>query len=261
MQMRKCFPILIAALSLCGSGAASGETLIIAGSTTVDAFLMAPHRREIEASSGQQIVLTPNRTDLGIKQLYDGRADLAMASTDLDSTRKMLQRRYPELDLQRLQSTVVCQTRTAFTIHPDNPVQSASNEQITQILLGKITNWRDLGGADERIKVVVVRQGGGAELSVAARLLSGMAISAPSTIRVQIASQVNRVVEQERGALGLAQVENMRGRQVKEISTNAKIEQELSLMWLDEPTAAMQAVIMATNKIAPKVIPTCKDES
>jgi phosphate transport system substrate-binding protein len=259
--MIKCFAVIyIAALALCGSAPASAETLTIAGSTTVDAFLMAPHRREIEALSGHQIVLAPNRTSTGIKQLYDGRADLAMASTDLESTRHALRGHHPNRDLERLQNTVVCRTRSAFTIHPDNPVKSASEEQIKKILLGEITNWKDLGGLDEQIKLVVVREGGGAELSIVAQLLSGMPISAPSIIRVQIASQINKVVEQESSALGLAQVENMKGRRVKEIITNAQVQQELALVWLDEPTSAMQAVIAATKQIAARQTPSCRDE-
>jgi phosphate transport system substrate-binding protein len=242
--------MLIATLVICASNLAAAETLTISGSTTVDAFLMAPHRREIESLSGQKIVLTPNRTDLGIKQLYDGTADIAMASTDIENARKSLHEKYPKLDLTRLQGTIVHRTRSALTVHPSNPVKNATLEQVKQVLQGAITNWKDLHGEDRAIRLVIVREGGGAELSIISQLLGGTPVKNPTIIRTQIASQINKIVEQEQDALGLVQFESIKGRGVDELITDALIHQRLSLVWLDEPTPAMQAVIEATKRVA-----------
>jgi phosphate transport system substrate-binding protein len=243
---------VLAALLSMGSTPAISETLKIAGSTTVSAFLMEPYRAEIEAVSGHEIILFPNRTNLGIKLLFEGRAQLAMISTDLESTLDLLRRQDAELPLERLRSVEVHRTRSAFSVHPGNPVRFATMQHIKDILLGKTTNWRDLGGPDLPIKLVVVREGGGIELSIQAQLLNNQRISAPEVIRVQIASQVNKVVQQEPGAMGLAQIENMKGRHVEEIMTNGRIEQQLHLVWLDEPSAAILSVAEATKSVAKK---------
>jgi phosphate transport system substrate-binding protein len=39
-------------------------------------------------------------------------------------------------------------------VNPDNPVQQLTTEQLGQIYSGKITNWSEVGGPDQRIQVV-----------------------------------------------------------------------------------------------------------
>ena len=66
---------------------------------------------------------------------------------------------------------------------------------------------------------------------------------------MQISSQVNKVVEQEAGALGLAQIENIKHQKVAELMTDDMFQQELNLLTLGAPTPAAQAVIDAIVKI------------
>ena len=42
----------------------------------------------------------------------------------------------------------------AVIVNPNNPVSDLTKEQIADIFTGKITNWKDLGGADKTIYVV-----------------------------------------------------------------------------------------------------------
>jgi len=39
-------------------------------------------------------------------------------------------------------------------VHPSNPVSALTKAQVRDIYTGKITNWKDLGGADQKIVVV-----------------------------------------------------------------------------------------------------------
>jgi len=68
-------------------------------------------------------------------------------------------------------------------------------------------------------------------------------------IRVQISSQVNKVVEQEPEAVGLAQIENLRSRHVAELETHIQFPQELNLVTLGPPSPAAEAVIAAVRRI------------
>ena len=77
-----------------------------------------------------------------------------------------------------------------------------------------MTNWSQLGWQDLPIKLVLVQTGGGVQASIEAQL--GIKISVKDPIRVQISSQVNKIVEQEPAALGLAQIENPRQHNVVE---------------------------------------------
>lgn len=55
---------------------------------------------------------------------------------------------------QGLVSTPVVRLPSAFFVHPSAKVDGLTAAQIADIYAGKITNWKDLGGADLRIKVV-----------------------------------------------------------------------------------------------------------
>lgn len=230
--------------------AASAQPLTMAGATTFNNNLLVPHKSEIEALAGHQLIVIPNRTELGIVMLIEGSADLAMISTSLDGAMTSVKRNYPTLPLLPLRGFVIHRTRVAFSVHPGNPVRAASLATIRRVLLGEITNWRELGGADLPIKIVMVRDGGGIQLELESRLLDGARITTGNTIGVQISTQVNKVVEQEPGALGLAQIENMSRHNVLEIKTDRTIERELGLVTLTEPTPAMRAVIDAARAVA-----------
>jgi phosphate transport system substrate-binding protein len=229
---------------------ATADNLIVQGSTTFNARLMAPYQAMIEAAAKQKLTLVPNKSSLGLIALFDGRADLAMISSSLGSEVALLRKTMPELPFDSLRSFNISRTRIAFAINPGNPVRTSSLDTIRQILEGKINNWQMLGGPDLPLRVVVVREGGGVQFSVEAELLGGQHITPDNPIVVQIGTQVTKVVEQELGALGLAQLGVMRERHLPELMTERFIEQQLNLITLGEPNPAKRAVIDAARRVS-----------
>src|SRR5437868_10844547 len=57
--------------------------MIVQGSTTVAATLIAPNLQAIETASGQRLTVIPNKSNLGLIALFEHRANLAMISTSL----------------------------------------------------------------------------------------------------------------------------------------------------------------------------------
>jgi ABC-type phosphate transport system substrate-binding protein len=121
---------------------------------------------------------------------------------------------------------------------------------IRRVLSGELTNWKQLGGADELIRVAYVQPGGGVTLSVAGELFGGQPFTPANPIRVAFGVQVVRIVEQEPRALGVAQLGLTQERQLPELATNKVIEQELNLVTLGEPSPEQQAVINAVRQVA-----------
>jgi phosphate transport system substrate-binding protein len=138
----------------------------------------------------------------------------------------------------------------AFAVNQDNPVRKLTEEQMHAILLGEITNWRDVGGRDSPIRVVHVRDGGGVQAAVEEGLLHGKKISAPDMIPVQISSQVTKIVEQPPEALGLSQLSIVSKSKAIEVKLDHPIEQHLDLVTLDDPTPEMLKVINTARTIA-----------
>lgn len=229
--------------------AAQAETLTVNGSMTFNSRIMEPYRAEIETASKQKLVVVTNKSSLGLLALLEKRADIAMISAPLESEVAFLRKQRPDLPYERLQTFEISQTRIALAVHPTNPIRSTDRETIKRVLLGELRNWRDLGGPDLPIRVVLVRDGGGVQASVEAELLSGKHIQTENPIRVHISTQVVNMVEQEPSALGLAQLGILRKSKVPELVLDRPIVQVLNLVTLDAPSVPMRAVIDSTRRI------------
>jgi phosphate transport system substrate-binding protein len=228
---------------------ASADTFIVQGSTTFNQRLMGPYQAAVEASSGHKLIVVPNKSTTGMLALFEQRADFAMISTPLEGEIAQAKAINPDLPADRLRVFEVSRTRMAFAINPANPVRSISRANLRGILQGKITNWRAVGGPDLPIRVVMVREGGGVQLSIESQLLDGAKITPADLINVQISSQVTKIVQQEPSALGLAQLGMLIRADLPELTTDSAIEQPLSLITLGEPTPAMHDVINVMRQI------------
>lgn len=231
------------------AGVAGAPTFIVQGSTTFTHRVMEPHQRAIEKAAGVKLTVVPSKSSLGLLALFEKRGDFAMISGPPDNEIAELKSTHPALDFGRLKTFEVANTRMAFAVNKDNPVDTVPDDKMRQILLGAIVNWRDVGGPDRPIRIVMVRGGGGVQASIEDEFLHGKHIVAPNPIVVQISSQVIKVTEQLPGALGLSQLSIVAKSTAHELKTEHPIVQRLALVTLDEPTPAMLRVIDAARKI------------
>jgi phosphate transport system substrate-binding protein len=253
MTLKCGFSRLLLAVMLAGPagiGPARSDNVILQGSTTFSTGLAQPFASTVEAQTGHHLEIIPNKSNIGLLALFEHRADLAMISTTLEREVEILRKSDPGLSLDKLKAFEIARTRAALVIHPDNPVRNARLEDVARILTGEISNWKQLGGPDLAIRVVAVREGGGVLASVEARLLGAAHISAPEVIRVQVGTQIVRVVAQEPGALGITQLAIVKSSSAVEMITDDRIEQVLSLVSLDDPSPAAMTTIDAFRRIA-----------
>ncbi len=235
------------------STGANAETVNIQGSTTVNTRLIEPYRHLIEAGSGHVLVVIANKSANGLLALLEKRTDLAMLSSSLEVEIAELKKTRPELAFDQLRSFEVFNSRIAFAVHPSNPVRQVSIDNVARILGGQIANWKELGGADLAIRPVYVRSAGGVTHSVIQQLLGGKPITTTAPIPVETGLQVVKVVNQEPGALGLAQIRLAQQYKLPELDTSGYfVEQKLSIVSLGIPSAAAQAVISVARAVAEK---------
>jgi phosphate transport system substrate-binding protein len=246
--VNRCVIVLAAFFSIIAQDAWADQ-FVMQGSTTFCDRIMTRHLAAIEHMSNQTLVVIPTKTNLGLLALLEKQADFAMISTQIGNEVADLRRTNPDLAFDDLKTFEITKTRMAFAVHPSNPIRSVTVDVMRRILLGEVTNWRDLGGEDTPIKLVLVRDGGGVQTSVQGQLLKGLAIRAPDQIRVQVGTQVLKIVEQEPGALGISQLNLVQRSSAVELSTDVAIDQKLSLVTLGQPTTPMRAVIDAVQQI------------
>jgi len=226
------------------------DLLTIQGSTTFNRRLMEPYQAEIELTTGHQLTVIPNKSTPGLIALLEGRAHMAMISAPLTTEIALLQKVMPGLPFEKLRAHEIDRTRVSFAINPSNPVRTASLDQIADIMRGRINNWKELGGGDLPIRVVEVGGGGGLTIAVEAGLLNGDKVSAPNKLYVRTPVQLIQVINQERAAIGFAQLALVQKMKSPELKTDRPFEQVLCLVTFGDPTPAMQSVIETARAIA-----------
>ena len=85
MRGRRDILVLTSLLFLSPYSAARAQTFIVQGSTTFTHRVMEPYQTAIEASSGHELTVVPNKSSLGLLALFDKRADFAMISGPLEN--------------------------------------------------------------------------------------------------------------------------------------------------------------------------------
>jgi phosphate transport system substrate-binding protein len=237
-----CFALGVAgALS---NAVARAEPVSIHGSTTVMNLLLLPYKAQIEAASGEQIVIVGNGSQRGLADLAAGKADMAMISAPLEEEVQRISAQQPgALDPTGLAAHPVGQSRVAFVVHPTNSIRALSNEALAEVLVGRITNWKQVGGADEAIIVVAARVGDGVRTMVENRLLHGDSLT-KDVRALSNASQIVKVVAQLPGGIGLAPAVSV-DESVAELSSDNPITQPLLLVTKGDISRQLQRVIDA----------------
>ena len=142
--------VVVLGLAVSGLVAAEKQTLNIDGSTTVgpiaDAFA------ETFKSNHPDIEITVKKTGSGdgAAALVDGRCDIATMSRFMKESefKKAVENGVFPV------AHVIAMDGVCIVIHPSNPVTELSTAQICDIYMGKISNWKEVGGSDLPIVVI-----------------------------------------------------------------------------------------------------------
>lgn len=238
---------LVAALSLGMALQAQAGEVTVHGSTTVASNIMLPHKSDIEKLSGQALKVVANGSSRGILDLAAGSANMAMISAPLETTLKKINKKKPGATAgMNLIAHRVGTTRVAFVVHPSNPVKSLTLAQIADLMSGKIKNWKDLGGKDAPVLVVIETKGGGVRSMVEKEVMGGGEITSASR-ELPGAIQVVGIVGQVPQAIGIAVAQTVNDK-VAMVSTDRSIEQPLILVTNGQPSTEMAKVIEAARK-------------
>ena len=79
--------------------------------------------------------------------LIEGSCDVIIDSRDISRN----ETEYASQNNVRIVTKPLAWDALVFIVHPDNPVQSLTQDQIRRIYTGDITNWKALGGEDHEI--------------------------------------------------------------------------------------------------------------
>jgi len=134
-------------LSLQTFAVAAGNMLQIKGSDTMVNLAQAWAEKYMEKNPRDFIAVTGGGSGTGFASLISKTCDLAMSSREI---------KQKEIDLAKQKGVNAFEIKAALdgiavVVHPGNPVEKLTLDQLADIFTGRITNWKALGGRDAKI--------------------------------------------------------------------------------------------------------------
>jgi phosphate transport system substrate-binding protein len=127
-------PALAGAQKAGGTASSSQKPIVVAGSSTVYPLMLEIVQRFKRANPRASIEVRSGGSAKGIADLRGGGAEIAMVSRQL-------------LDNERdLFAFPLCRDGAAIVVHRSNPLKGLSSQQLTDLLTGKVADWKELGG-------------------------------------------------------------------------------------------------------------------
>lgn len=139
--------IVIAAVAL---SAVAEQKIVLDGSTTVGPIAKAFAEYYMAAHPDVNITVSESGSGNGAKSLVNGVCDIA------DMSRPMKDKEFLAAAEKGIQPVahVVALDGLPVLVNPQNPVKGLTVEQVRDIYLGKINNWKQVGGPDMGIVVI-----------------------------------------------------------------------------------------------------------
>lgn len=165
------------------------SAIIAAGSTSVQPFA--------EVLAEEYMILNPDVTvdvqgggsSAGIMATQSGTAGIGMSSRDLKE------------DEKSLWSVEIARDGLAVIVHPSNPVQNLTLDQVSAIYSAKIIDWSQLGGPKAKINVITREEGSGTRSAFESLVMGKIRIT-PKAIVQDSNGAVRQLVKDDSNSIG-----------------------------------------------------------
>jgi phosphate transport system substrate-binding protein len=140
--------LITTALGLAAAPAHAGKPITVKGSDTMVILGQRWAERYMNTHAGQIIMVTGGGSGTGIAALINGTTEICQSSRAMKEDEKLkLRDRYQTMGVE----IPVAKDGLSIYVHEANPVKELTIAQLADIYLGRITNWKAVGGPDATI--------------------------------------------------------------------------------------------------------------
>ncbi len=125
-------------------------SLQVKGSDTMVNLGQAWAEKYMEKYPADLIAVTGGGSGTGLSSLISGSCDIAMSSRDIKE-KEIALAKGKGINPYEIKAAL---DGLAVIVHPSNPIDKLTVSQLSDIFIGKITNWKELGGKDEKIVIL-----------------------------------------------------------------------------------------------------------
>jgi phosphate transport system substrate-binding protein len=150
-MLKKLLFVLMTVTFVTSAFAAKDKNSIqVKGSDTMVNLGQAWAEKYMEKNPGSFIAVTGGGSGTGLSSLISGTCDIAMSSRNIKEKEVGLAKQ-KGINPNEIK---VALDGLAVVVNPNNPVSKLTIKQLAAIFTGRITNWKDLGGKEEKVVVL-----------------------------------------------------------------------------------------------------------
>ena len=151
----------------------------------------------MKKNSGSSISVIGGGSGVGLAALQNGTTDIAQSSRKmkLDEKQKLLDAG------KAFKEVTISFDALAVIVNPANKISQLKREQLEAIFTGKITNWKDVGGDDEKI-IVYSRESSSGTFEFFKEFVMNKKNYAASALLMPATGAIVQSVSQTKGAIG-----------------------------------------------------------
>lgn len=196
---------LVALLALAGCGQAAApqgtaqsatidkKTITAAGSTALQPLAQTAAKEFMAKNNGVQVNISGGGSFTGLNNVASGSVEIGNSDVFVDSA--------PELKDKGLVDHQVAVAPFLIIVNKDVTVDDLSQAQLTDIFTGKITNWKDVGGKDEKITIIGRAASSGSRATISKVVMGGKDFTSAATAQDSTGNLITGVA-QTPGSIG-----------------------------------------------------------
>jgi phosphate transport system substrate-binding protein len=195
--------LVFATVGWAQSSGSDQETIVVRGSDSMAAMVDSYAKEFIGKKPSAHIVVSGG-SDNGWNSFVGGQSAICMASSEITAEEK----RAAIEKGKEVHGATVGWGGVVIIVHPNNPINELSVEQVSKIFAGGYKNWKELGGPDEAITVLTVGEKREGTLAYVRDTLVKAPIAPNAVVKTYFRSIVGGVAEAP-SATGFVRVRNI----------------------------------------------------
>lgn len=238
------YGIAAATLSICFLSMtvlANAEDLKIGAGAAPTENILKPVRAHFESATGIKLYIASSGPKNAFVDLQKGEIDAAAAGLTYQDWLGLMKKEGAEVEQPAAYTPMVIgKDRVQVIVHKENLVKKLSAEQIQGIFSGRITSWKEVGGEDLPILVVMGKLTSGTNSMFAKKFLGGQEVT-KEVLDATTAEDVRQNVASNPSAVGFGP------RAVLDGSVNApeipELSRDITLLSKGKPSVKLQKLI------------------
>lgn len=200
-----CAALAAGTLAGCGTATASGVSktassqslsgsVNISGSSALQPLVKAAADKFKVSNSGVSITVNAGGSGTGLQNVSDKTVDIG--DSDVFAQEKLTADK-----ASALVDHIVCVVGVAAVVNPQVGVTNVTKQQLIDIFTGKITNWKDVGGKDQKIVIINRPASSGTRALFKAYALDGKSESTGQALTEDNSGTLKQNVAQTAGSI------------------------------------------------------------